>query len=466
MKEGEHPFEPFRMKTVEHISLTTRGQRQQALEQAGYNLFNLPADKVMIDLLTDSGTGAMSDEQWASLMRGDESYAGSRSSQRLSESVNRIFGFKYFLPTHQGRAAEGILATCLLKEGDLVPSNTHFDTTAANILARGGTPTNLVIDASKDPNDPNPFKGDIDIERLDEFLEKHQSRVPFCMVTVTNNAGGGQPVSLSNIEKIHNLCNAYEIPFFIDACRFAENAWLIKQREPGYENWTVESIAHRMFSLSDGATFSAKKDALVNIGGLLLMNDEKLYQNAKNELILREGFPSYGGLAGRDIDAMATGLIEGVDEGYLAYRTGQVKWFHDELKNRGVPVLSPPGGHAVYIDAGAVLPHIPATDFPAQALTVEMYLEGGVRTVEIGSVMLSFISPENGKLVTPLLELIRLALPRRTYTESHLRHVIETAVSIVEKAQEINGMEIIEAPELLRHFSAKFCWKNSVSPTR
>ncbi|MBT3772434.1 MAG: tryptophanase, partial [Euryarchaeota archaeon] len=426
----------------------------------GFNLFNLPADKVMIDMLTDSGTGAMSDEQWASLMRGDESYAGSRSSQRLKESVNRIFGFKHYLPTHQGRAAEGILATCLLKKGDLVPSNTHFDTTAANILARGGTPTNLVVEASADPNDLSPFKGNIDIDRFHQFLEEYHERVPFCMVTVTNNAGGGQPVSLANIESIHNICQEYNKPLFIDACRYAENAWFIKQREPEYEDWTVESIAHRMFSLADGATFSAKKDAIVNIGGLLLMNDDKLYENAKNELIMREGFPSYGGLAGRDIDAMATGLIEGIDEGYLSYRASQVKWLHDELKDRGVPVLSPPGGHAVYIDAGAILPHVPASEFPAQSLSIEMYLEGGVRSVEIGSVMMSFISPDTGELVTPPLELIRLAIPRRTYTESHLCHVVDTAVAIVERAELIGGMQIIEAPEFLRHFSARFDWLN------
>jgi len=453
---SQHPFEPFRIKKVEHIGLTTREERQNIIETAGFNVFNLPADKVMIDMLTDSGTGAMSDEQWASLMRGDESYAGSRSYHRLSESVNRIFGFKYFLPTHQGRAAEGILASCLLNEGNLIPSNTHFDTTAANILARGGTPTNLVIEASDDPNNLDPFKGNIDIRRLHPFLEEYNERIPFCMVTVTNNAGGGQPVSLANIESIHRLCREYGKPLFIDACRFAENAWFIKQRESGYEDWSIENIAHRMFSLADGATFSAKKDALVNIGGLLMMNDDELYVNAKNELIMREGFPSYGGLAGRDIDAMATGLIEGIDEGYLSYRTGQVKWLHDELQDRGIPVLSPPGGHAVYIDAGAILPHLDASEFPAQSLSVEMYLEGGVRTSEIGSVMLSFISPESGELVTPNLELIRLAIPRRTYTESHLRHVVDTTVAIINRADSIGGMEIIEAPELLRHFSARF----------
>jgi len=459
MSEGTlHPFEPFRIKAVEHISVTSREEREQELRKAGYNLFKLPSDKVMVDLLTDSGTGAMSDEQWAALMRGDESYAGSRSHQRLKEVVERIFGFKHFLPTHQGRAAEGILATCLLNEGDLVPSNTHFDTTAANILARGGTPTNLVVEASADPNDLSPFKGDIDLEKFHNFLSEYHERVPFCMITVTNNAGGGQPVSLSNIELVHTICKEFGKPLFIDACRFAENAWFIKQREPGFEDWTVESIAHRMFSLADGATFSAKKDAIVNIGGLLLMNDDDLYESAKNELIMREGFPSYGGLAGRDLDAMATGLTEGVDEDYLSYRTGQVKWLHDSLEKRGVPVLSPPGGHAVYINAGAILPHVKSDEFPAQSLSVEMYLEGGVRSVEIGSVMMSFISPETGELVTPPLELIRLAIPRRMYTESHLRHVVDTAVTITERADSIGGMRITHAPKLLRHFSAEFEW--------
>lgn len=460
----QHPFEPFRIKAVERIPQTNRAERQEALERAGYNLFNLPSDKVMVDLLTDSGTGAMSDEQWASLMRGDESYAGSRSFSRLKESVDSIFGFKHFLPTHQGRAAEGILATCLLSEGDLVPSNTHFDTTAANILARGGTPTNLVVSESADPNDLSPFKGDIDLEQFHEFLTQYHERVPFCMITVTNNAGGGQPVSLSNIEQVHNICQEFGKPLFIDACRFAENAWFIKQREPGYEDWSVLSIAHRMFSLADGATFSAKKDAIVNIGGLLMMNDDELHENARNELILREGFPSYGGLAGRDIDAMATGLLEGCDEDYLAYRTGQVEWLHNQLKERGVPVLSPPGGHAVYIDAGAMLSHIPATEFPAQTLSVEMYLEGGVRSVEIGSVMMSFISPDTGELVTPPLELIRLALPRRVYTESHLRHVIEVAERISHRVEDLVGMRITDAPELLRHFSARFDWVTGGSP--
>ena len=454
----KHPFEPFRIKSIENIKLTTQAEREVALEEANFNIFKIRAEDVMVDLLTDSGTGAMSSEQWASLMRGDESYAGSRSFDRLAKVVDGIFGFNHFIPTHQGRASEGILMSLLVKPGDIIPNNTHFDTTAAHVLAREGIPENLLMDFSKDPDFDHPFKGNIDLDTLRHVLEKKSDSIPFCMITVTNNAGGGQPVSLANLQGLRELCDEFSKPLFIDACRFAENAYLIKQREKGCSKMSVREIAHKMFSLADGATFSAKKDAIVNIGGLLLMNDKQLYENARNELIMHEGFPTYGGLAGRDLDAMATGLIEGTDDDYLSYRTSQVAWLFDSLKDIGVPVFGPPGGHAVYIDAGSFLDHIPQSEFPAQSLAVELYLEGGVRTVEIGSVMLSFISPDTGELVTPPLELIRLAIPRRTYTESHLQHVVDSFKAVVERKESLKGLKITKQPSLLRHFTCDFDW--------
>jgi len=453
---NKYPMEPFKIKSIEHIKITTKEERIAALKEAKYNLFNLPADMVMIDLLTDSGTGAMSDEQWASIMTGDESYANSKSFFNLTDIVNKVFKYKYFLPVHQGRAAESILSNIMIKKGSLIPSNNHFDTTAANILVREGSPINLVQEIDVD----NSFKGNIDINILDDFLNKNNDKVPFCMVTITNNAGGGQPVSLDNIEKIYTTCKKYNKMLFIDACRFAENAWFIKQREITYKNWTMMEIINKIFSFSDGATFSAKKDAIVNIGGLLLMNDENLFKKATNELIIREGFPSYGGLSGRDINAMATGLLEGCSETYLTYRIGQIQFIHDKLVEANIPIISPPGGHAIYIDAGKILSHIPPKNFPAQAFSLECYIEGGIRSVEIGSIMLSFISPETKKIVYPKLELVRFALPRRTYTHSHLLYVIDTIINVSKRAKEIKGIKIIEAPELLRHFSASYDWIN------
>ena len=452
----KHPFEPFRIKSIEHITITTRQEREEACNRAGNNLFNLTSDEVMIDLLTDSGTGAMSSEQWAALMRGDESYAGARSFRRLKKNVEEIFGFDYFLPTHQGRAAEGILAAITLKDNNIVPSNTHFDTTAANILSRNAVPVNLVIEEGGDPNSNHPFKGNVDLQKLRHLLEEEGDNVPFCMVTVTNNAGGGQPVSIENIEGIRKICDEFDKPLFIDSCRFAENSWLVKLREEKYSSWSVKDIAKYMFSLADGATFSAKKDAIVNIGGLLLFNDKKLFKMAKNELIMREGFPTYGGLAGRDLDAMAVGLQEGCDESYLKYRTEQVAWLYEGLVASGVPVVGPPGGHAVYIDAGAMLPHIPASEFPAQALSLEAYIEGGIRGVEVGSVMLAHTRPDTGEIIYPPLELVRFAIPRRTYTESHLKHVVNTMAKVAQNSTKINGVKIVEAPEFLRHFTATF----------
>ena len=447
-------MEPFRIKMVEHFKITTKEERINAIQEAKYNLFNLPSELVMIDLLTDSGTGAMSDEQWSSIMKGDESYANSKSFKILSDVVSEVFNYQYFLPVHQGRAAEVILSKIMINKGSLVPSNNHFDTTSANILNNGGTPIDLVSDKKEN----FLFQGNIDIPKLDNFMNQHNERIPYCMITITNNAGGGQPVSLFNIKEVYQTCKKYHKKLFIDACRFAENCWFIQQNEKEYQNWTIREIAKELFSYSDGATFSAKKDAIVNIGGLFLMNDKKLFEEAKNELILREGFPTYGGLSGRDINAMAVGLKEGCDENYLQYRVGQVSYIHGKLMNANIPVISPPGGHAIYINAGKILSHIPSNHYPAQAFSIECYIEGGIRSVEIGSVMLSFISPETNEYVYPKLELVRFALPRRTYTQSHIDHVINTIITVCKRAKKIKGIKIKEAPKLLKHFSASFDW--------
>jgi tryptophanase len=452
-----YPPEPFRIKVTESIRLVSPAEREAALKEAGYNLFSMKAEDIFIDLLTDSGTGAMSSEQWAAIMRGDESYAGARSFYRLKSAVDDIFGFKHFVPTHQGRAAENILAACLVKADDLVPSNMHFDTTDANIRARGGRPVNLVIDEAFDPANLYPFKGNMDISKLRAFIEKvGVKNIPLGMMTVTNNAGGGQPVSMENLKAVAAVYREYKIPFFIDSARYAENAYFIKLREKGYENKSVIEIAREMYALADGMTMSAKKDAIVNIGGLLCLNDEALFQNVKNELILREGFPTYGGLAGRDLDAMGVGLYEGLDEDYLAYRLGQTAYLAARLNEGGIPTIQPAGGHGVYINVGEILPHIPQHEFPAQALCVELYREGGIRGVEIGSVMFGCLDPETGQWHYPKLELLRLAIPRRTYTQSHMDYVADTLIKIKSRAASIHGYKFTYAPELLRHFTARF----------
>jgi tryptophanase len=452
-----YPPEPFRIKMVEPIRLIDRSAREEALRQAGYNLFGLAAQDVFIDLLTDSGTGAMSHHQWAALMEGDESYSGARSYYHLAEAMEEITGFRDFVPTHQGRAAENILSALLVKPGQYIPSNMHFDTTDANIRARGGRPTNLVIDEAFDPQNRHPFKGNMDIARLRAFIEQTGvENIPFGMITITNNAGGGQPVSMENLRQTAAVYREYGLPFFIDACRFAENSYFIKMREPGYAEKTTLEIARTAFALADGATMSAKKDAIVNIGGFLAMNDEGLFQRACNELILREGFPTYGGLAGRDLEAMAVGLREGLNEDYLLYRLGQTAFLAERLLEEGIPIIEPAGGHAVYVDAGRLFSHIPQGEFPGQALAVELYREGGVRGVEIGSVMFAASDPESGEMVFPRLELVRLALPRRVYTQSHLEYVADSLAKIAARKEKVRGYRFTYAPELLRHFTARF----------
>lgn len=454
-----HPYppEPYRIKVTESIRLISPAERETALRDAGYNLFSMKAEDIFIDLLTDSGTGAMSSDQWAAIMRGDESYAGARSYQRLKASVEDIFGFKFFVPTHQGRAAENILAACLVKPGNYVPSNMHFDTTDANIRARGGRPTNLVIDEAFDIANPHPFKGNMDINKLRAFIQKvGVANIPFGMVTVTNNAGGGQPVSMENLKEIAAVYREFKIPFFIDSARYAENAYFIKLREKGYENKSVIDIAREMYALADGMTMSAKKDAIVNIGGLLCLNDEKLFGDVRNELILREGFPTYGGLAGRDLEAMAVGLYEGLDESYLASRLSQTAYLAARINEAGIPTIQPAGGHAVYLDAAHVFPNIPQSEFPGQAMAVELYREGAIRGVEIGSVMFAYPDPDTGKMIYPKLELLRLAIPRRTYTQSHMDYVADCAARIKSRADKVRGYKFTFAPELLRHFTARF----------
>ncbi|MGA2588093.1 MAG: tryptophanase [Candidatus Aminicenantales bacterium] len=450
------PVEPFRIKVVERISKTFRREREAALKKAGYNLFNIPADKVFIDLLTDSGTSAMSDNQWSGIMIGDESYAGARSFFHFEKAVKNIFGFAHVLPTHQGRAAERILFEGLVKKGDAVPNNIHFDTTQANIEIRGAKAVNLVVDEAYDPVLNAPFKGNMDIGKLERFIKtKGKAGIPLVMTTITNNSGGGQPVSLDNIKKVSAVCRRHKIPFFFDACRFAENAYFIKKREKGYERKSVLAIAREMFSYADGVTMSAKKDALVNIGGFICLNDGALAARLKNILIIGEGFPTYGGLAGRDLEAIARGLEEGVDEAYLEHRTSHVAYLGRLLEEAGIPVFKPIGGHAVYLLADRFLPHIPRRQYPGWALSVALYREAGIRAVEIGGVMFGKKDPRTGQEVFPRLEMVRLAIPRRVYTASHLDVVADALISLYGKRDAIKGFRIVEQPPHLRHFTAR-----------
>ncbi len=454
-----YPLEPFRIKSVEPIRMTTKEERERIIKAAGYNLFKVRAEDVLIDLLTDSGTGAMSDTQWAAIMRADESYAGARSFYALKQAVEEVTGFTHFVPTHQGRAAENVLFTVIVKPSmaHSVPSNQHFDTTFANITARGGRPIDLVIDEAYEPSKCHPFKGNLDLDKLERFIDVvGADHIPVGMTTITNNSAGGQPVSMANIRGTANVLHRHGIPFFIDAARFAENAYFIKQREPGYQGKSIAEVVREQFSYADGFTMSAKKDAIVNIGGLLAVRDEKLFELIKNELILREGFPTYGGLAGRDLEALAVGLREGMKEDYLAYRTAQTAYLGERLQEHDIPIVQPPGGHAIYIDALSLLPHIPQSEFPAQALSMALYVEGGIRTVEIGSVMFACLDPETGLMHYPKNELLRLAIPRRVYTQAHLDYVVETCVKVKQNRDSLRGLKIVHEPPLLRHFTAEF----------
>ncbi len=450
----QYPPEPFRIKLTEPIRLIPREEREAKLKEAGYNLFALKAEDIFIDLLTDSGTGAMSQEQWAALMRGDESYAGARSYHRLKATVEDIFGFKYFVPTHQGRAAENILSACLVKRDQWVPSNMHFDTTDANIRARGGRPANLVIDEAADPANPHPFKGNMDIAKLKAFIAKYgREKIPFGMITVTNNSGGGQPVSMANIRAASEICRRHGVLFFLDACRFAENAWFIKTREEGYADKTPLEIAQEMFSYADGCTMSAKKDGMANIGGFLALNDDDLALACRNLEILTEGFPTYGGMAGYDLEAVAQGLDEVVQEDYLRYRIRSIEYLGEKLTAAGVPIVQPTGGHALYIDARAMLPHIPVEQYPAWGLNNALYLLGGVRAVEIGSVMFG-LQPD-GTEKPAALDLVRLAFPRRVYTQSHVDYLAEIIVAIHQQRDRVPGYRIVWQAPTLRHFTIR-----------
>jgi len=445
-------IEPFRIKSVEPLHHTTAAEREQYLVEAGYNLFRIEARHILIDLLTDSGTSAMSTEQWAGVMRGDESYAGSESFFRLKRVADDLTGFRHMIPTHQGRAAERILFSVMCRPGNVVPSNAHFDTTRANIEFTGARAVDLPIPEAADTQARLDFKGNMDVAALASLIAAEGAdSIPLVMLTVTNNSGGGQPVSLANIEAVEQVCRRHHIPLYLDACRFAENAWFIREREPGYASWSPKQIAQKMFSLADGCTFSAKKDAFANIGGFLSTNDDRLAQQQTNLLILTEGFPTYGGLAGRDLDAIAVGLEEVLDPDYLRYRIASTCYLGRHIADHGVPIVEPPGGHAIYIDAARMLQHIPPHQFPGQALAVELYRHASIRSVEIGSVMFGV---PGGRPAAH--ELLRLAIPRRVYTQSHIDYVVEAILEVNARKHEVRGLEIVEEPPFLRHFSARF----------
>jgi tyrosine phenol-lyase len=440
-------IEPFRIKSVEPLHWTTRDQRERLLRASNYNLFLLAAEDVLIDLLTDSGTGAMSTEQWAGIMRGDESYAGSPSFSRFRDSVQNIFGYKHVIPTHQGRAAERILFNVMCKKGDVVPNNTHFDTTRANVEFVGAEAIDLPCGESRLPESVHPFKGNMDVAALEQLIVRvGRERMPVVMLTVTNNSGGGQPVSMENARAVSALCHKHGIPLYFDACRFAENAYFIKLREAGYADKTPKQIAQEMFALGDGCTMSAKKDGMANIGGFLCTNDDALAQLEKDLLILTEGYPTYGGLAGRDLEAVGIGIQEALDEDYLRYRIASTAYLGRHISEQGVPIVQPPGGHAIYIDARAFLPHIPPEQFPAVALANELYLEGGIRSVEIGTLMFG----DKARM-----DLVRLAIPRRVYTQSHIDYVVEVVLDVWNQRRQIQGLQLISGAPFLRHFTAR-----------
>lgn len=449
-------IEPFKIKSVEPIRFTTKEERKKILEEAGYNTFLIHADDVLIDLLTDSGTSAMSSDQWAGIMRGDESYAGAKSFYNFESAVKKITGDKFIIPTHQGRAAEKIIFSILGGTGKYFVSNTFFDTTRANIEFTGAEAVDLLCEIGKHPEQRAPFKGNMDVEALESFIKKvGKKNIPLVMITITNNSGGGQPVSMQNIKDVKSVCKKYGLLLFFDACRFAENAYFIKTREKGYENKSVLEISQEMFSYAEGSTMSAKKDALVNIGGWLSLNDEELAMKCRNILIVTEGFPTYGGLAGRDLEAIAQGLEEVVDEHYLQYRIRSTEYLGEKLINAGVPIIEPPGGHAIYIDAKRFLPDVPVEHYPGQSIVCELYVVGGLRTCEIGSVMFGKYD-NNGKLIPAMMELVRLAIPRRVYTQSHIDYVAEVVIEVFNNRDKLNGVEIIYEAPMLRHFTARF----------
>jgi len=450
-------IEPFRIKSVEPIRLTSRGEREGFIASAHYNPFLLRADDVLIDLLTDSGTGAMSASQWGRIMEGDESYAGARSYFRFAEVARDIFGFKHVLPVHQGRAAERILFSTVCKPGDVVPNNTHFDTTRANVEHAGARAVDLPTAEGLRPSELHPFKGNMDVESLERLIaQTGRERIPLVMLTVTNNSGGGQPVSMANVRAVRDVCQRHALPLYIDACRFAENCWFVREREPGYADKPVIDIARELFSYADGCTMSAKKDGLVNIGGFLATNDDKLAKQESTLLILTEGFPTYGGLAGRDLEAMAQGLREVLDHDYLRYRIASTAYVGRHLTDIGIPIVQPPGGHAIYIDAAAMLGHIPRNRFPGQALAVEMYEAGGIRVTEIGSVMFGSTDPHTGEEIAAPMELVRMAIPRRVYTQSHMDYVIEIMEQVYRERHDIRGLKLTWQAPPLRHFTAHF----------
>lgn len=449
-------IEPFKIKMVEAIRQTTEKQREKILKDARYNIFLIEAEHILIDFLTDSGTGAMSDQQWGAVMVGDEAYAGSKSFFKFEKAVRDIMGFKHIIPTHQGRAAERILFSLLAGEGQAVPNNTHFDTTRANVEYNKAEALDFVIPEGRIPEKIHPFKGNMDVKRLAAFLEKNHRKVPLGMTTITNNSGGGQPVSMENIRETSSLYKKYDIPFFIDACRFAENAYFIKLREKGYADKSMEEIVREMFSYADGCTMSAKKDGLVNMGGFIAMNDDRLAMQARNLLILTEGFPSYGGLSGRDLEALAVGLTEVLDEDYLKYRLRTAEYMGERLIEAGISIIRPTGGHAVYIDAGHFYPHIPGRQYPGQTLVCELYKKGGIRAVEIGSVMFAKKKKGSKQEEPAAMELVRLAFPRRVYTQSHFDYAIEVIIETFKQRKKARGFEIVWEPPFLRHFTAHF----------
>jgi tyrosine phenol-lyase len=449
--------EPWRVKVVEPIRLPPSEERERRLEEAGFNLFMVPSEAVFIDLFTDSGTSAMSDNQWAGMMRGDEAYAGARNFYHLEETVREVFGFPYMVPVHQGRVAENLLFSHLVKPGSVVPNNNHFDTTRANVEVNGGEAVDLVIAEGRDPAAEHPFKGNVDLRRLRELFETTpRERIPLAMLTLTNNSGGGQPVSLANVRATSELCREFGVPFYLDACRFAENAWFIQQREEGQGDRSVAEIAREVFSLADGCTMSAKKDGLANIGGFLASRDPGLIEAIKQRMVVIEGFPTYGGLAGRDLEAVSRGLREVLDEEYLRYRVGQIEAFGRALDAAGIPRVRPTGGHAVYLDAKRFLPDVSPERFPAQALVIGLYRAGAVRGVEIGSVMFGHDDLETGEPVFAPMELVRLAVPRRVYTNSHLKYVVEVLEEIRDHRDRLRGLELTYQAPVLRHFTARF----------